>query len=199
MDNLNWREVLNHNIRSEDTYSVVIFNLDDLIQPEFIQNRVYLIDPKNGNPKVSSQGYPFGRYANSENFMSKDGIIDHPTLQFSTPKKIFDDFTEQQKDVTNMLMTFCNKRPTCFFWHNGTPDDNCMFNGLHIHLIVQNPYPIYMQHTYKVMKKVMHKYGIQVKCQKIKHLEALMNHLQKESRILLGSNNLGFSARLKKT
>lgn len=158
-----------------------------------------MIDPKNGNPKISSQGYPFGKYANSDLFMSKDGIIDHPTLQFATPKPIFDNFTEQQKDATNILKSFCNKRPTCYFWHNGTPDDGCQFNGLHIHLIVQNPYPIYMQHTYKVMKKVLLKYGIQVKCQKVKYLEALMNHLQKEPRILLGYNNLGLAARLKKT
>lgn len=52
---------------------------------------------------------------------------------------------------------------------------------------------------FRMLKRVLSKYGLQVRCQKVVHLEALMNHLQTEPRVLLSCNNLSLCARLKKT
>lgn len=43
------------------------------------------------------------------------------------------------------------------------------------------------------------KYGIDVKCQKIQHLEGVLHHLQQEPRVLLACNNLSLCGRLQKT
>lgn len=49
------------------------------------------------------------------------------------------------------------------------------------------------------MKKVVAKYGVEFRCQKVQHLEGLLNHLQQEPWILLGCNNLSLCASLSKT
>lgn len=128
-----------------------------------------------------------------------DGIINHLSLCLSTPRDIFDTMNDQQKDVVNMIKTFVNRRPCAFFWHNGHADSGCELNGLHIHMVVESQYPVYQQHLYKAMKRVLTKYGIQVKSQKVRHLEALLHHLQKPPGITLSCNNLNLCARLKKT
>lgn len=86
-----------------------------------------------------------------------------------------------------------------FFWHHGGDDSQCRFHGLHIHIVAYSETKLCDVYAYKVLKKVCQKYQLDLKCQKIKHLEALLHHLQEEPRFLLSCNNLSLCARLKKT
>lgn len=51
----------------------------------------------------------------------------------------------------------------------------------------------------KYFKKIPSKYNVDIKAQKVQHLEAILYYLQQEPRVLLGCNNLSLCARLKKT
>lgn len=178
----------------------MISNLKHYVQPSYIQNRIYILDQKTGTPKCTSSRHPFGKYATSENFTDSDsGIAGYPSLCLSSPRNIFEGMNDQQKDVTNAVKTFCNKRPCCFFCHHGGDDSACRFHGLHIHIVAYSETKLCDVYAYKVLKKVCAKYELDLKCQKIKHLEALLHHLQEEPRFLLSSNNLSLCARLKKT
>lgn len=190
---------MNLPVHSGETYSIVIANLQHYCQPSFIQNRIYLLDQQTGFPKTSQAGFPFGKYATSENFTGEHGIAYTPSLALATPKNIFDTLDDGQKDVTNAIKTFVNKRPAAFFWHHGGNDERCSFHGLHIHMIVHSAIKLHDVNMFRMLKSVLTKYGLQVKCQKVVHLEALMNHLQTEPRVLLSCNNLSLCARLKKT
>lgn len=79
-----------------------------------LQNRVYSLD-KTGVPKTTSAGFPFAVYATAEDFTAEEGIISRPCLALATPRNLYERFTESEKDVTNCIKTFCNKRPFCFF------------------------------------------------------------------------------------
>lgn len=156
------------------------------------------LDNKTGAPKVTSSGHPFGKYATSENFTDHEGIAGYPSLSLSSPRNIFESMNEEQKDVANAIKTFCNKRPCALFWHHGGDDSQCIFHGLHIHIVAYSETKLCDVYAYKVLKKVCQKYQLDLKCQKIKHLEALLHHLQEEPRFLLSCNNLSLCARLKK-
>lgn len=184
---------------SGETYSIVISNLGSYIQPDFLQNRIYTLS-KEGVPKTSSAGFPFAVYATANDFTSEAGIYSRPSIAVATPRPIYDELTEAQKDATNIVKTFCNNRPfALFFWHHGGADDACKFHGLHIHLVIKCNTKLAQVNQYRVLKKVLAKHGIEVRCQKVQHLEGLLNHLQQEPRVLLACNNLSLCARLKKT
>lgn len=87
----------------------------------------------------------------------------------------------------------------CISWHHGTVDESCKFHGLHIHLVIKCCTKLCQLNQYKALKKVAGKSGLEVRCQKVQHLEGLLNHLQQEPRILLCCNSLLLCARLKKT
>lgn len=185
-------------MNSGETYSIVISNLGHYLQPDAIQNRIYTLD-KEGNPMTSSAGFPFATYATANHFTGEQGIFATPTLAFATPRNIYEQLADGPKDVTNILKTFVNGSPCAFFWHHGGVDDSCKFHGLHIHPVVKSPTKLAQVNQYRVLKKVVGKYGLEVSCQKVQHLEGLLNHLQQEPRVLLGCNNLSLCARLKKT
>lgn len=41
-----------------------------------------------------------------------------------------------QKKAVNMLKKFINSNQCALFWHNGSIDDSCEFNTMHLHMIV---------------------------------------------------------------
>lgn len=129
-------------------------------------------------PKTSSAGFPFTVYATANDFTSEDGIYSHLSISFATPRPIYDQLTETQRDATNIIKTFCNNRPCAFFWHHRGVDDSCKFHGLHIHLVIKCSKKLAQVNQYRVLKKVLSKYGVEVRCQKVQHLEGLLNHLQ---------------------
>lgn len=163
-----------------------------------LQNRIYTLN-KEGVPKTSSARFLFAVYATSEDFTAEKGVYLRPSIALATPRNVYDVQSEYQRDACNIVKTFCNKRPFAFFWHHGGADDKCQFHGLHIHLVVQCKGRLGQLNQYRVMKKVLAKYGIDVRCQKVQHLEGLLHHLQQEPRVLLACNNLSLCARLQKT
>lgn len=186
-------------MKQADCYSVVISNLQQFVQPDTIQNKLYQLDESTGLPKVTSSGSPYSRYAKPEDFQKENGIYKTPTYMLATPLQEYQSLCDPQKDVNNAIKTFCNRRPMAFFWHHGGAYSQCKFHGLHIHLVVQSQTPLTDTHHCRVLKKVCKKYGVDVRTQKVHHLEALLHHLQEEPRILLGCNNISLCARLAKT
>lgn len=170
---------MNDPVSSQETYSTVISNMGGQLSPDAIKNRIFLTDLE-GRPKTSSASHPFATYATAEHFQSKEGIQNHPTLVFATPRHIYEGLTESHRELCNILKTFVNARPTAWFWHHGTTDDNCKFYDLHIHLVIKCPTKLSQVSQCKVMKKVVAKYGVEFRCQKVQHLEGLLNHLQQE-------------------
>lgn len=175
----------------------MISSLGSYVQPDFLQNRVYTLT-KEGLPKTSSGGFPFATYATANHFTSEEGIYSHPSISISTPRSVYDQLTEAQKDATNIIKTFCNNRPCSFFWHHCGVDDSCKFHRLYIHLVVKCCNNLGQVNQYRVIRKVLAIYGTEVRCQKVQDLEGLLNHLQQEPLVLLACNNLSLGAHLKK-
>lgn len=106
---------------------------------------------KEGLPKTSSAGFPFAVYATAEDFTGEKGIFSRPSIEVATPRNIYDGLSENQRDATNIVKTFCNNRPFAFFWHHGGSDDNCKFHGLHIDLVVKCKVKLGQVNQYRVL------------------------------------------------
>lgn len=106
---------------------------------------------------------------------------------------------DAQKIVANEVKRFLNFRPMTCMWHNGTVDQGCEFHGLHLHVVMQSAYKIIDSSYCKRLKKKLAAYGISVRTQKVNKALAILAHLQKEPRVLVGSNNLILCAKLIQT
>lgn len=190
---------MNLNCKTDTFYSVVIGNLGEYVQPNFIQTRIYKND-ENGNIKKTSKGTPLGRYADSTDYHnSTNGIRDLPVYSFATPADIYSSMTDDQQQACNAIKRFCNKFPTAFIWHNGLADKACQFNGLHIHLIMSTQGRLQELGPFRTMKHILYRYGMHVHQQKVRSLDAILAHLQEKPRELLGANNLILCSRLIKS
>lgn len=68
-----------------------------------------------------------------------------------------------------------------------------------MHIIIHNNYKIIDAAHCKQLKKKLASYGFSVRTQKVNKADAIFAHLQKEARILIGSNNLTLCGKLIKT
>lgn len=152
---------------------------------------------EDGSIKESNSGTPCGRFANSLDFENgHNGIRDNPIYHFSTPVHTYNVMNDAQKIVTNEIKRFLNNRPMAAMWHNGNSDKDCQFHGLNLHVVMHSAYKIIDSAPCKRLKKKLAAYGISLRTQNVNKALALLAHLQKEPRVLLGSNNLMLCAKL---
>lgn len=178
---------------------MVISDVKNYIQPDFIQAKLFQYDDKN-EIKLAKGGAPLSRYATSDDYTGTPlGIREKPVVQFSTPLDIYSSLTEEQKQLTNEIKTFCNTKPSVFIWHNGTADKSCQFHGLHIHIVYDYSGKLSDLYRYKTLKRKCQEFGLTCRHQKVQRLDALLNHLQQKPRIVLGCNNLSLCGRLVRT
>lgn len=170
-------------------YSIVINNLQDYIHIRDIQNKVYIKENKDEFKKDSTDHY-YNTYTDTIDIY-KEGIELHPTHSFETPENHYENLTSEGQDVVSAIKYFCNNFPCAFVWHDGLTDDPiCKFEGLHIHIICLSSEPLGLVTLFKRnVKKRLQKYGIEMKYQKIKELNNLIQYLQTPPRFLLGCNN----------
>lgn len=89
----NFRELLSLPCREGEFYSIIISDLKDFVQPDFIQSKVYLYD-ENNEIKLAKCGAPMSRYALSDDYLNTPlGIREKPVLQFATPLDIYSTLT----------------------------------------------------------------------------------------------------------
>lgn len=92
-------EILKSRSATNQCYSVVIHSFHDLIQPDFIQPKMYKYD-KHGQIMRSSNGAPYGEYISSDDIDMRE----YPVMQFMTPQSIYNDLTKQLPEVS--IFTF---------------------------------------------------------------------------------------------
>ena len=109
--------------------------------------------PEQLMPKVArldKAGKPIPSKFQGDQYMMLDAVVD-PTYvaanrdgsqwgqciqRFTTPKAILDGMDRFPKNAINKLKAFLHCRDSALVFHNGTMDDGCEINGLHVHAIV---------------------------------------------------------------
>lgn len=180
-------------------YSIVVSNLKELITPETVQCRLYLLDDV-GNIVRSEKGNPLGEYATGTVYENKQ-IYDRPALAYSTPMDIYNGMNETEQKANNAVKTLFNGLPSVFIWHNGDEDSRCQFHGLHIHGIVYVPTDttLCQLQIFRKSKLSLKEQGIILRSEVVRNETALMIHLQQQPRVVMGCNNLVLLSKLVKT
>jgi len=104
---------------------------------------------------------------------------------------IYREMNDHQKRASDQLKKFLNSAPCAAFWHNGDDDQGCQYNGLHMHVLMYTPGRLTDFTPYrKLTELLMKRFGMLVKCQKVKMPLNICKHMQTAPRLLLGSNNM---------
>jgi len=168
--------------------SVIIGSLRDLIPQDTIQAKVYKLK-KNGQIDTLPSGCPMSVYATPDHYATD--IRQFPVEKFCTPLEVYRELNDHQKRAVDEVKKFLNSAPCAAFWHNGDDDQNCQYNGLHMHILVYTPGRLTDYNPYrKLVDCLMKRFGMLVKCQKVKMPLNIMKHMQTAPRLLLGSNNM---------
>ena len=159
-----------------------------MIPTDCIQAKVYKQHAKTGKMEFLPSGCPMSMYASPD--MYEKDIRQYPVEKFMTPQDKYNYLKDHQKRACDSIKKFVNSLPCSYFWHNGETDDNCEFNGLHIHLLVFTENARLTDvNAYRQMADTLGKrFKMLVKQQKIKMPLNIMAHMQTKPRMLLGCN-----------
>lgn len=187
-------EIAEEIVGADNWFSVVISNIEDKIQLQDVQNKIYEIcEGGDGFQKTQSGNY-LNKYAQVEEY--NEGISLHPTHNFATQLERYNELSEEQKIIIDSIKQICNTFPCAFFWHNGNAEDKCQFIGLHIHLLLGSKHQLSQIYRYRNIVSMMKSRGVDVRSQKVRYLQALVKQLLTPPRILMGCNNIQLCSQL---
>ena len=194
------------NAEVETVYSVIVSGVDHAINPRTIKAKVISLDV-NKKPKKSRQGVVFTEYVKPTD-MKAQGLITKKMSDVATPKENLAMLNGSQKKAVNMLKKFINSNQCALFWHNGSIDDSCEFNTMHLHMIVGvlvSTEPLCRCKTWRTVRKEI--LGLEfdndvqckpvIKTQKVQSVDRLLHHLvsnpgnlKPSPRLCIGVNNI---------
>lgn len=118
-----------------------------------------------------------------------------PMLRFSTPQVSMPS-DKDDKAACNVLKNFLNQHHCAIFWHNGTSDDECKVNGLHLHILMKNQEilsdHICRNNKFRTFRKKAMKAGAIVKTQVSKDNNRLIRHMHCKPRQFAGCTYSAF-------
>ena len=88
-----------------------------------------------GHLQVVTDECMYTEYAPKTEF-GEYGLVNRLVTDWTTQKENFSNMTQAGKKALNSLKKFMNNNQTIAFWHNGEIDDECEYNGFHMHLVV---------------------------------------------------------------
>lgn len=181
-------------VAADNWYSLVISKIDGKVQVQDIQNKIFTEKENEEGFQQTQSGAYMSKYAELEDY--REGIALHTTHNFATQIDRYNELSEDQKIIVDSIKQISNTFPTAFFWHNGHADTQCQFIGLHIHMLVGSKEQLSQIYRYRNLISKMKARGVDVKSQKVRHLQALGKHLLKPPRVLMGCNNMHLCSQL---
>ncbi|KAL4229622.1 hypothetical protein ACF0H5_010009 [Mactra antiquata] len=177
-------EVLLKDFRDDECYSLVINNLDNTITPATLQPHIYTIDETTKEIYRDSNGYTESHYPAIEESSNLQELF---VKRFMTPIDMYNAVKERSLCL-NLLKKVLNNHPCAIWWHNGETDLSCQFNKMHLHFIIEYK-DIQSQRSFRQMKSACMKISIEVKVQKVRMLDSILDYLTKKPRVFGGCNN----------
>ena len=106
-------EIAEELVAADNWYSVVISNLDNKVEVQDIQNKIYTeIEDEEGFAQTKAGGY-ISKYAEIDHY--REGISLYTTHKFATQKERYNELSEDQKIIVDSIKQISNTFPCAFY------------------------------------------------------------------------------------